>query len=38
MLKDAARPLVAVGTAHLVGPEGLAASLRARGYRVTRIP
>lgn len=38
MLEDAPRPLVAVGTAHLVGPEGLAASLRARGYRVTRIP
>lgn len=38
MLEDASRPLVAVGTAHLVGPDGLAAMLRARGYRVTRIP
>lgn len=38
LLEGAPRPLVAVGTAHLVGPDGLAAMLRARGYRVTRIP
>lgn len=38
MLDRPERPLVAVGTAHLIGPEGLAAMLRARGYRVTRIP
>jgi uncharacterized protein YbaP (TraB family) len=38
MLEEPERPLVAVGTAHLVGPDGLVASMRARGYRVTRIP
>lgn len=37
MLEAAPRPLIAVGTAHLVGPEGLAELLRARGYRVSRI-
>jgi uncharacterized protein len=37
MLDRPERPLIAVGTAHLIGPEGLAALLRARGYRVTRI-
>jgi len=29
--------LVAVGAAHLVGPDGLAVMLRSRGYRVTSI-
>lgn len=30
------RPLVAVGTAHLVGPDGLVALLEAEGYTLTR--
>lgn len=38
ILQGTARPLVAVGTAHLVGPDGLAVMLRTRGYRLTRIP
>lgn len=38
LLEQPRRPLVAVGTAHLVGPDGLAAMLEARGYRVTRLP
>lgn len=37
VLEGPRRPLVAVGTAHLVGPDGLAALLEARGYKVTRI-
>jgi len=37
MLEEPQRPLVAVGTAHLVGPDGLAALLEARGYRLTRL-
>ncbi|MFM7377673.1 MAG: TraB/GumN family protein [Erythrobacter sp.] len=37
LLADAPRPLIAVGTAHLVGPEGLAALLTAQGYRVRRV-
>ncbi len=38
MLQATPRPLVAVGAAHLVGPEGLAVLLEARGYRLRRIP
>jgi uncharacterized protein YbaP (TraB family) len=38
LLAEAPRPLIAVGTAHLVGPGGLAALLEARGYRLRRIP
>lgn len=38
MLDGAPRPLVAVGTAHLVGPDGLVAMLRARGYVIRRLP
>ena len=30
------KPLVAVGTAHLVGPDGLVAMLEAEGYTLTR--
>ena len=38
LLKATPRPLIAVGTAHLVGPEGLAALLEAQGYRLRRLP
>jgi hypothetical protein len=38
LLKGEARPLIAVGAAHLVGPEGLASLLQAQGYRVRRLP
>ncbi|MFM7403275.1 MAG: TraB/GumN family protein [Erythrobacter sp.] len=37
VLAKAPRPLIAVGTAHLVGPDGLAALLAAQGYRIRRL-
>lgn len=37
LLAEAPRPLIAVGAAHLVGPDGLPALLQAQGYRVRRI-
>lgn len=36
-LDEPEKPLVAVGTAHLVGPDGLAATLQTEGYSVQRI-
>lgn len=37
LLKLSARPLVAVGAAHLVGPDGVPAMLEKRGYRIERV-
>lgn len=37
LLDEAPRPLIAVGAAHLVGPDGLPALLKAQGYRIRRL-
>lgn len=37
MLEHGGRPLVAVGTAHMLGSEGLPALMARKGYRVRRI-
>ena len=37
LLKEGRAPLIAVGTAHLVGPDGLATLLEQQGYSVTRL-
>ena len=38
LLDAPARPLIAVGAAHLVGPEGLVRALEAQGYTLRRLP
>ena len=37
MLKRGDKPLVAVGSLHMVGRDGLVAQLETQGYKVTRL-
>jgi uncharacterized protein YbaP (TraB family) len=37
MMRDGKSYLFAVGSLHLVGPDGLVELLRARGYTVTQL-
>lgn len=37
MLERGRKPLIAVGTVHMLGPDGLRALLAAKGYRISRI-
>lgn len=37
VLETGRKPMVAVGAAHIVGPDGLVAMLRERGYTLTRV-
>lgn len=37
VMNNGAHPFIAVGAAHMAGPDGLPAMLAAQGYRVTRL-
>ena len=38
MLSEAEKPLIAVGAAHLVGPDGMVTMLKDKGYTLRRVP